>query len=165
MPQKRSAERSDSKPASRSVPRVGSGGATGKQASPSNRMARFRFAFEDEIPDEIWRQIDRLPTRLHRELLITSLSQGILPVHDEQAAGDKFVVYLDGDTPKHFGRLEGNKVMSKWGRGRVLNHGLWEVPLTYGSKVKYSSGEIDCATLKKVIEGFRDYARTSAKKK
>ena len=165
MPQKRPARRSENGPAPRSTRCVGSHVSTGKQASLSNRMARFRFAFEDEIPAEIWRQIDKLPARLHRDLLITSLSEGILPVHDEQNAGDKFVVYLDGDTPKHFGRLEGNKVMSKWGRGRILNHGLWEVPLTYGSKVKYSSGDIDCATLKKVINGLRKHTRISAKKK
>jgi hypothetical protein len=127
-------------------------------------MARFRFAFEEKIPVEIWRQIDKLPSGLHRDLLITSLSEGILPVHDEQGADDKFVVYLEGDTPKHFGRLEGNKVMSKWGRGRIQNHGLWEVPITYGSKVKYSSGEIDCATLKRVIENFRKHGKTSTRK-
>jgi hypothetical protein len=93
------------------------------------------------------------------------LSEGIVPVHDEQGVDDKFVVYLEGDTPKHFGWLEGNKVMSKWGRGRILNHGLWEVPITYGTKVKYSSGEIDCATLKKVIENFRKRGKKSNRKR
>jgi hypothetical protein len=134
------------------------------RSSLSNRMARFKFAFEDKIPTEIWRQIEKLPPKLHSDLLARSLSEGILPVHDEQAVGDKFVVYLEGETPRHFGQLQGNKVRSKWGRGRILNHGLWEVPLTYGSKVKYSSGEIDCATLRDIIDGFRKYTKKTTKK-
>ena len=164
MLEKDPAARDVSKSAPRKVPSMGPEIPARVRSSLSNRMARFRFAFEDRIPVEIWRQIERLPPTLHSDLLIRSLSEGILSVHDEQAVGDKFVVYLEGDTPKHFGQLQGNKVRSKWGRGRILNHGLWEVPLTYGSKVKYSSGEIDCATLKRIINGLKKYGKPPAKK-
>lgn len=126
-------------------------------------MARFKFAFEEKIPTEIWRQIERLPPSAHRDLLVKSMSEGILPLHDEQGVDDKFVVYLEGDTPKHFGRIDGKKVRSKWGRGRILNHGLWDVPLTYGSKVKYSSGNIDFTMLKKILDGFKKYGKSSKK--
>ncbi len=135
------------------------------RSSVSSRMTRFRFAFGEKIPTEVWREIERLPPAAHRDLLAKTLLENILPLHDEREVDDEFVVYLDGDTPKHFGRITGNKVRSEWGRGRVLNHGLWEVPLTYGNKVKYSSGVIDFALLRKTIEDLRKKAKTPARPK
>jgi hypothetical protein len=135
------------------------------RTSVSSRMTRFRFAFGEKIPAEVWREIEKLPAAAHRDLLAKALLESILPLHDERELSDEFVVYLDGDTPKHFGRIAGNKVRSEWGRGRVLNHGLWEVPLTYGNRVKYSSGKIDFSLLKKTIEGLRKRGKTSARAK
>ncbi len=47
------------------------------------------------------------------------------------------VVYFCGDVPEHIGVMRGRRVVSKWGRNPVYNHGLFEVPAEYGDEIRY----------------------------
>ena len=47
------------------------------------------------------------------------------------------VVYFCGDVPKHIGVIHGGRVVSKWGKSPIYDHGLHEVPANYGDKVRY----------------------------
>ncbi len=58
---------------------------------------------------------------------------------DEALSGD-IVVYLDDDgTPRHAGKIASadKRIKSKWGGGLFLEHGLWEVPESYGNTVRF----------------------------
>ncbi|MCF7799293.1 hypothetical protein K9M74_05305 [Candidatus Woesearchaeota archaeon] len=49
------------------------------------------------------------------------------------------VWYVDNETPVHVGKLVSDKqVLSKWGRGHLINHPLESVPQSYGDKIIFS---------------------------
>ncbi len=59
---------------------------------------------------------------------------------------DNLVMYFQNESFKHVGlALDENRVLSKWGTGHLYNHLTWEVPTSYGNKVRYfkkfSAGE------------------------
>lgn len=47
------------------------------------------------------------------------------------------VLYYQGATLTHSGVLRGELVASKWGRCHTWEHGLFEVPQSYGATVRY----------------------------
>jgi hypothetical protein len=49
----------------------------------------------------------------------------------------QLVVYESSGEPLHVGRVRGNRVVSKWGPFHLYEHGLWEVPLSYGDTVSF----------------------------
>lgn len=54
----------------------------------------------------------------------------LLPSKDGQ-----IVMYLAGSTPSHAARLkQRDRCASKWGLGLLWEHGLYELPTTYGDK-------------------------------
>ncbi|MFQ5906347.1 MAG: hypothetical protein ACE5JA_07220 [bacterium] len=132
---------------------------TGQRPSVDNRMESFKFVFGDRIPKDIWDRITKLPPGKRKDLIARSFAEGFLALHDERKDNDKFVVYLKDDIPKHFGKISGDRVESKWGRGPIWKHVLWEVPLTYGDTVKYSTGKMDYSVLRKIIKRLETRSR------
>lgn len=126
-----------------------------------NRIECFKFVFGDKIPKDIWDKITKLPPGKCKDLIVRSFAEGFLALHDERKDNDEFVVYLKDDIPKHFGKISGDRVESKWGRGPIWKHGLWEVPLTYGDTVKFSTGKMDHSVLRKIIERLETRSRKS----
>ena len=64
---------------------------------------------------------------------LVEINEGELKVGD-------VVVYLDDeDTPQHAGKKAPQEglIKSKWGDGRFLEHGLWEVPKRYGNTARF----------------------------
>ncbi len=61
-------------------------------------------------------------------------------INKDEIRPDHVVVYLDiKGTPQHAGKigtLDG-RIKSKWGGGLFLEHGLWEVPESYGNTVRF----------------------------
>lgn len=56
---------------------------------------------------------------------------------DSVFSGD-LVMYFQNKSFKHIGlMLEKNRVLSKWGTGHLYDHLTWEVPISYGDKVRY----------------------------
>ena len=56
---------------------------------------------------------------------------------DEPASG-ALVVYSNKGQLTHVGTIRGaGKVISKWGWFPAYEHGLWEVPASYGNQVKF----------------------------
>lgn len=142
-------------------PRSGESSVT-RHLSVDNRMESFLFVFEDTIPKDIWDRILGLSPVESQDLIAKSLSEGLLTLHDEREDKDRLAVYFRGAIPSHFGKIHGDKIRSKWGQGPAWNHGLWEIPHSYGDRVKYSTGDIDYSVLKKVIERLEARIRKSA---
>ncbi len=107
----------------------------------------FKYVFKDIIPSDIWRVIEQKHIKngsISETFISELISKGLSGLHDKQEESDRIVVYFEGDTAKHFGLIEGDKVESKWGSyGHVWNHGLLEIPLLYGTVFKYSKGQVD----------------------
>lgn len=71
-------------------------------------------------------------------LLIREMLSPKLP---GQEMRDDYIIYFDETGFRHIGRISENaRVISKWGTGHLWDHGLWEVPSTYGDDVRYFSG-------------------------
>lgn len=66
------------------------------------------------------------------------LKAGVLTEITSPAAGD-VVVYFDKGTPLHAGLLTEKQdvVCSKWGELDLFEHNLWQVPVSYGSAVRF----------------------------
>ncbi len=47
------------------------------------------------------------------------------------------IVYLDGGAIKHVGISTDGRVASKWGGGHLWDHGIFEVPASYGDAVAF----------------------------
>ena len=99
----------------------------------------FQHAFELVNPPRLVVNI----ANFHRDIypraeFVTWLENAILnTVPPEQATDEDVVLYsLDG-VPKHAGRCRSGRVVSKWGCGHLWRHRLFEVPLRYGSTVRF----------------------------
>lgn len=67
----------------------------------------------------------------------TLVNEGILVrVPETEASDNDIVLYLD-PRPKHAGLKRGDRVLSKWGRGWLCEHGLFEVAAQLGDVVEY----------------------------
>ncbi len=47
------------------------------------------------------------------------------------------IVYFNSDVPTHAGNMLRERVKSKWGKGLLLEHEIYEVPELYGEEVKF----------------------------
>lgn len=65
------------------------------------------------------------------------------------------VLYYEGDRLKHSGLRQGRLVHSKWGDCHTWEHGLLEVPLSYGQRVLY----YEAPTAQLVISAYVQFAR------
>lgn len=128
---------------------------TNPHSSLNNRIESFRFIFQDKIPKDIWDKILELPPLKRQDVIARSLSEGLLALHDERQDEDTLAVYFKGDIPSHFGEIHGDKIRSKWGHGPVWDHALWEIPHSYGDKVRYSTGDVDYSVLRKVMQTMK----------
>ncbi|MFC1824881.1 hypothetical protein ACFL9T_19405 [Thermodesulfobacteriota bacterium] len=114
----------------------------------------FLYVFKGQIPPDILKPFEHLIEEipdLFEEIGHKLISKGFLSLHDERRPDDRIVIYFDGEIAKHFGRIDNDKIVSKWGKGLTWKHDLFEIPLSYGDRVKYSDGEIDSGVLKETI--------------
>lgn len=115
----------------------------------------FLYVFKNILPKELDQIFSDLVTKKNRhfeDVCLDLISEGFLPLNDEQRESDIIVVYFAGNVPKHFGRIEGNRIISKWSnKGYAWKHRLFEVPLSYGDTVKFSNGKIDQNVFRRVI--------------
>ncbi len=65
------------------------------------------------------------------------------------------IVYLKNNQYCHAGKLIKKRVISKWGKGLLLNHEINEVPAKYGNSLKYFRS----IYLEDCINFFIDYAK------
>lgn len=75
----------------------------------------------------------RFITFLLENRLLTPRQSSILP-------GD-LILYFEDGVFRHVGRMTtATRVLSKWGTGWLYEHGVWEVPQTYGEDSQYFAG-------------------------
>lgn len=75
----------------------------------------------------------RYPGRDFVESLIGLLLQEVNP---EQAEDGDHVLYFVQQL-EHAGKVQGTMVESKWGKGHLWRHGVYEVPQKYGDTVRF----------------------------
>ena len=87
---------------------------------------------------DFWRIREELPdvwptgTFVSRRLL-----PNLQPVSDpDQCPGD-LIVYFSGQSVNHSGIVGNRLVRSKWGSAHTWEHGVFEVPTSFGSEVRY----------------------------
>ena len=61
---------------------------------------------------------------------IRLISEGLLELHNAWSDNDRIVVYFNNNIPVHCGKTDKKTINSKWGKGNVWRHELWEVPLS-----------------------------------
>ena len=82
--------------------------------------------------------------------------QFLSEISPEHAKDGDHVVYCFDNRPTHAGKVNTEKIISKWGKyGHLWRHGLYEVPLEYGDEVHFfqQTSGIRC------LEAFMQWAR------
>jgi catechol 2,3-dioxygenase-like lactoylglutathione lyase family enzyme len=54
-----------------------------------------------------------------------------------RATDEDIIIYFDNNTPTHAGKFNKGRVVSKWGTGHLWEHPIYEVPLSYGNRIKF----------------------------
>lgn len=79
------------------------------------------------------------------------VDENVLAETDDVSA--KVVVYYRNNEVAHVGSNEGGgRIKSKWGCGLLYEHGVWEVPSSYGNQARWfesANPELLCEVLKK----------------
>jgi hypothetical protein len=63
------------------------------------------------------------------------------------------VVYFAHNQPKHAGKVFGDRIVSKWGRGLLWEHALHEIPAVYGDTVRFFC-QIDANSAEALFLGY-----------
>ena len=53
------------------------------------------------------------------------------------ASNEDIIIYFDNSIPTHAGKVNKGRVVSKWGTGHLWEHAIYEVPLSYGDRIKF----------------------------
>ncbi len=94
------------------------------------------------------------------------IETALVEIAEDEALSGDIVIYLDDDsTPRHAGKIASadKRIKSKWGGGLFLEHGLWEVPGSYGNTVRFyraipaDSAEQAFLEFAKSRDGFREF--------
>ena len=79
-----------------------------------------------------------LSARVDAEFVQTLVNTSVLkPLSQERAFPDGIVVYRNAGEVKHAGQIARDRVISKWGKGKLWEHALHEVPQTYGDTYEF----------------------------
>lgn len=115
----------------------------------------FMYVFKDNLPDRLRKTIDKVSENsqdntinIFQELL----DNDFIELHDTQRIEDAVIVYFDNGIAKHFGRIVNGEIISKWGKGLIWKHPVFEVPISYGNIVKYSNGKINMVVLEGILK-------------
>ena len=107
------------------------------ELEPSPNYNCFTFALGLHESRKHFR-IQWYTTRVTREEVFTNadfvtylLLSGALQPSD---TGNGLILYFDAEgSPMHAGGIRNGRVRSKWGTGCLVEHGIWEVPMEYGT--------------------------------
>jgi hypothetical protein len=72
-----------------------------------------------------------------REFIDFLVSHHLVEVAAPGISDGDLVVYSDSEKIMHAGISRGGRVISKWGRGLLWKHRLFEVPARYGDRVRF----------------------------
>ena len=72
--------------------------------------------------------------------------------------GHVVLYFRDGET-KHVGRMQGDRVISKWGKNPVYEHAIPEVPASYGDEYEIFKRPSASYITNKFIEFVRRHPR------
>jgi len=69
--------------------------------------------------------------------LLYLIQEGYLLLTDKAKPG-ALAIYSGNGEIRHVGIvLDGGRIRSKWGVGHIYEHGVWEVPDTFGGEIRY----------------------------
>ena len=78
------------------------------------------------------------PIGANDEFAIYLLDNKIISeIPESKAASSDLLMYFKDGKPTHAGKLNRSMVISKWGKGLLLEHEVFEVPAVYGENVRY----------------------------
>jgi len=80
-------------------------------------------------------------------------------VPDSEVSEGRVVLYFKDGKTKHIGRIQGDRVISKWGKNPVYEHDIFEVPASYGDEYEFFKQPSVRYITNKFIEFVRRHSR------
>ena len=65
------------------------------------------------------------------------------------------IIYFLAAIPRHAGRMNAGRVISKWGLGHLWEHSIYEVPSIFGDETRFFKD----LTRQEAVSGFKAYAK------
>lgn len=115
----------------------------------------FMYVFKDKLPDKLRETIYKVSENSqdnHRDIFQELLENDFIELHDTKMTEDTVIVYFDNGVAKHFGIIVNGEIISKWGKGLIWKHPVFEVPISYGNIVMYSNGNTNIDVLEKILK-------------
>jgi hypothetical protein len=78
-----------------------------------------------------------LPELFAGSKFVQALVPWLVPVSESAAIEGDLVVYFNGELPTHAGLIKTSAVISKWGKGHIYQHGIFEVSSSYGNEIQF----------------------------
>ena len=134
-----------------------------KQGNPNDMDTTtdcFIYVFKQKIPNSLMEIIHKISENSQENLkncIQELLESGFIELHDIKSTDDTVIVYFDNSIVKHFGKIVNGEIISKWGKGLIWKHPVFEVPISYGNIVKYSNGKINIDILEKILNKTMNY--------
>lgn len=117
---------------------------------------QYSFGLADvEVVTEIMRRYGYIFP--NREFVQHLIATRLREIAAKDAKDGDHVLYA-GSQIEHAGRIAQGSVESKWGKGHLWRHGLFEIPLRYGDTVRV----FQHISQEDSIEAFLDYTRIKA---
>ncbi len=96
------------------------------------------FAFGLSESDDFWRLREERPAVWPTgEFVCKWLLPAMQLITEVGLANSALVLYFDDDRVTHLGTIQGGMVQSKWGSAHTWEHRVFEVPISFGSTVRY----------------------------
>ena len=80
-------------------------------------------------------------------------------IREPEASEGHVVLYFKNSETKHVGRIQGNRVISKWGKNPIYEHAIPEVPASYGDEYEIFKRPSALYITNKFIEFVRHHPR------
>lgn len=91
------------------------------------------------------------------EFIIFLIRNGILrEINWEDRRNGDIIIYFANTKPAHAGKINSDKIISKWGLAHLWEHNIYEVPISYGTEFKIFS-RVDSNLC---VSSFIEYAKS-----
>lgn len=108
-----------------------------EQTNPTLPRNCYEWAFDLNSVLTRWVGERDLPELFAGPQFVSTLIPHLNSISESNVKSDDLVLYFDEQIPTHAGLATKSRVISKWGEGHIYQHGLLEVPSSYGNGIRF----------------------------
>jgi hypothetical protein len=108
-----------------------------EQTNPTLPRTCYDWALDLNPELTHWIGLCELPELFPGLQFVSTLIPHLNTISESDVRNDDLILYFDEQIPTHAGLATKSRVISKWGEGHIYQHGLLEVPSSYGNRIRF----------------------------